>query len=338
MTLHLKLADLKCVLITGVAGFIASNICVSLVKKYPEIFFIGLDKISYCSKEDNLNSIKECNNFKFVKVDLTSVEQVKVVFDTYSSIDGIFHLAAYTHVDQSFGNSIEFTTNNILGTHVLLEFAKNSNIKRFIHISTDEVYGSNEELSTENSTLDPTNPYAATKAAAEHIVKSYYYSFKLPIVIMRINNLYGPYQFPEKVIPKFVLRLANDKKCILQGSGFQTRSFLHTEDLINAFLLVVNEGHVGEIYNVNSDNEITILDLTKLIISKVKKTTDYDQWLEIGPDRNFNDVRYHICGNKMKNLGWEQKISFEQGLDSTIDWYLNNKDYWDDQQLGSLLD
>lgn len=328
----------KFILITGVAGFIASAICISMVKTYPEVLFIGVDKLSYCSNEKNLEPIINDKNFKFIKCDLTLIDEVKNVFETYPNIDGIFHLAAYTHVDQSFGNSIEFTINNILGTHVLLEFAKNANVKRFIHISTDEVYGSNDEISTERSILDPTNPYAATKAAAEHIVKSYYYSFKLPTIIMRINNLYGPYQYPEKVIPKFILRLLSNKKCILQGSGLQTRSFLYIDDLIEAFLLVVKYGKIGEVYNVNSEDEINIQDLTKLIISKVKHSKNYDRWLEIGQDRNFNDVRYNICGNKMKNLGWTQKVSFEDGLNSTISWYVKNKDYWSEEQLDHLLD
>src|SRR3972149_62534 len=199
------------VLVTGVAGFIGSNFIVFMVKKYPNIQFIGIDKISYCSNLDNIKDIKDYKNFKFYKYDLTDENKMNKIFEDHK-INNVIHFAAYTHVDHSFGNSIEFTKNNIVATHILLEFSKKNKINKFIYVSTDEVYGSTNIISDEKSTLDPTNPYAATKAASEHLVKSYYYSFKLPIIITRGNNVYGPNQYPDKVIPLFIFRLLNDKK------------------------------------------------------------------------------------------------------------------------------
>jgi UDP-glucose 4,6-dehydratase len=199
----------KNILVTGGAGFIASHVVIQLVKRFPEYKIVCFDKIDYCSSLSNLDSVKDCLNFKFIKGNLLSADLINYVLEE-ENIDTILHAAAQTHVDNSFGNSFAFTENNVMGTHVLVECAKNRGIQRFIHVSTDEVYGSSYEEDPrhiESDALEPTNPYAATKAAAENIVKSYYRSFKLPVIITRGNNVYGPHQYPEKVIPKFVSRL-----------------------------------------------------------------------------------------------------------------------------------
>lgn len=324
----------KNVLITGVAGFMASHLLRHFVKKYPQTFFVGVDKISYCSHEGNFEEIKDAHNFKFYREDITQIDSMDKIFNQYS-FDAIFHLGAYTHVDHSFGNSLLFTINNVMGTHILLELSKKYHVKRFIHMSTDEIYGTHDKTHTEESLHDPTNPYAATKAAAEHLVKSYFYSFKLPIIIIRCNNTYGENQFPEKVIPKFILLLLKGKKCPIQGSGNQLRAFLYIEDFIRAVEIIFEKGLDGEIYNISSQDEITINKLHQIISTRLNLTPD--DYVDYIQDRDFNDLRYHISSEKLQKLGWKQEIFFDQGLQKTIEWYKSHQDYWSPEQLGQLL-
>lgn len=330
---------MESILVTGVCGFIAGNVIEYLVDKYPERQFVGVDKMSYCSNIKNIEGLEKKNNFIFIKADITNLEFMTFIFEKYN-IRTILHFAAYTHVDNSFGNSIIFTQNNIVGTHILLEVSKNRGISRFIHVSTDEVYGSVVgDEATENSILDPTNPYSATKAGAEHLVKSYFNSFKLPIIITRGNNVYGPKQYPEKVIPKFILRLLSNHKCIIQGSGNQLRSFLHVNDVCRAFDLIMNKGVVGEIYNIGTDDEYTINTLAVKIVQLVKpEEEDPNLWICRGKDRAFNDQRYRISTNKLGQLGWKQEIDLTTGLNLTYDWYKNNRDYWDNISLKTCLE
>lgn len=318
------------ILITGVAGFIASHVAVYLVNKYPDINFIGIDKLTYCSNIHNIDQIKDKPNFKFIKLDITNIDHTKYVFEI-NNIKIVLHFAAYTHVDHSFANSILFTHNNIEGTHILLEVSKLYKIQKFIHVSTDEVYGDKDILSTESATLDPTNPYAATKAAAEHLVKSYYLSFGLPIIITRGNNVYGPKQYPEKVIPKFILKLLNGEKCPIQGSGKQKRSFLYIDDVSRAFDIILQHGIIGEVYNIGSDDEISVLDIVKELVSRIYPNDEIINHIEYTTDRNFNDQRYNISLSKLKDLGWKKEYNFESGLEKTIEWYKNNIGYWEDE-------
>ena len=322
------------VLITGVAGFMGSHLAIFLVKKYQKINFVAIDKISYCSNVKNFLEVMTMPNFKYQQLDFTDFDQLDQLFEKYK-FDAIIHLGAYTHVDHSFGNSLLFTHNNVVGTHMLLEVARKYGIKRFLHMSTDEIYGSKETILTEESLLDPTNPYSATKAAAEHLVKSYYHSFKLPIVIVRSNNTYGARQFPEKVVPKFILRLLGNKKCQIQGSGNQKRTFVYIDDFVQAIDIILNKGKNGEIYNIASSDEMTINELATMI---VKQLAPNKELIEYVKDREFNDIRYHIDAQKLYNLGWRQNILLNEGLAKTIDWYKNNQDYWSDEQLGSLLE
>lgn len=237
------------ILITGAAGFIGSAVAVYLTLTYPKKYIIGLDKISYCSNLKNLELVEKALNFKFIRGNICEIDFMKFLFTEYA-IDTILHFAAYSHVDHSFGNSLIFSQNNYIGTHTLLQVAKESGtkIKKFIHVSTDEVYGDSEGKSTERSVMDPTNPYSASKAAAECLARSYYHSFNLPIVITRGNNVYGPRQYPEKAIPRFTLRLLNGKSCQIQGSGTQTRSFLYIDDVVSAFDIILTKGEIGQIY------------------------------------------------------------------------------------------
>ncbi len=322
------------ILITGVAGFIGSHLSEYLSNKYPALNFIGIDKLSYCSNLKNISNVG--SNFKFIQADICELDFMRFLLTEYQ-IDIIIHFAAYSHVDHSFGNSLEFTKNNIVGTHSLLEAARAYNdiyrqsdlkgIKKFIHVSTDEVYGSVDDISSENSILDPTNPYSASKAAAEHLVRSYYHSFKLPIIITRGNNVYGPKQFPEKVIPRFCLNLLNDQKCAIQGTGQQSRSFMYIDDVVKAFECVLFKGKIGEIYNIGIDKEYSINQLSQMIIKKLKN--DNGNWIEYVKDRDFNDIRYNINFDKLIELGWSPEITFEEGLDLTIEWYKNHLNYWE---------
>ena len=323
--------DKKTILLTGIAGFIGSNLLVYLVKKYPTSYFIGLDKISYCSSLDNFKEKIDYKNFEFVKCDLKNIKSIKEVFKKHK-IDIIVHLAAYTHVDLSFGNSIKFTKNNVLAGHNLIEccriFNQQYKLEKFIHISTDEVYGSKNTISTENSILDPTNPYSATKAATEHILKSYHYSFGLPLTITRGNNVYGPKQYPDKVVPLFVMNLLKNKKCKIHGSGEQKRSFLYVDDCVKAFETIILKGKNGEIYNIGSEDEFSINELYKVILKKMKpgvKVEEVGKWKEQEKDREFNDIRYRISIEKLKKLGWKQETKFLEGLEKTIEWYKKNR-------------
>ncbi len=319
--------DNKCVLMTGIAGFIGSNCMVYFVQKYTNTAFIGIDKISYCSDIQNLDPILNKSNFKFIKCDLTDLKSLGKVFKNHK-IDVIIHLAAYTHVDLSFGNSIEFTKNNILGTHNLAEYARINPVERFIHISTDEVYGSKNEISTENTMLDPTNPYAATKAAAEHILKSYHHSFGLPLIITRGNNVYGPNQYPDKLIPLFILKLIRGEKCTIHGTGNNKRSFLYVDDCVKAFEAILLKGKINNIYNISSYDELSVMEVTEKLVNILRPGEKTEDNIILVKDRPFNDHRYNINSKKLSDLGWKQTINFELGIKKTIKWYSERIDRW----------
>ena len=311
------------ILITGGAGFMGSNFVRFVVNKYPQHNIINYDKLTYAGDLKNLKDIENKKNYKFVKKDVCDFEfLMKILKD----VDCVIHLAAESHVDNSIGNSLIFTRTNTYGTHVLLEAARLNNIKKFVHVSTDEVYGDIEEGSfKEDTILNPNNPYSASKAGAEMVARAYYKTYKLPIMIVRGNNVFGPYQYPEKIISKFITNLLEDKKVPLHGDGSNIRTYIYVEDFSNALDTVFNKGKVGEIYNTGTSDEISNLELTKLILKKLGKDESY---IEFVRDRPFNDKRYSIDIAKIKKLGWKQQYSFEQGLDKTIEWYKENKDWW----------
>lgn len=296
-----------------------------LCQKYPEYNIFVYDRLDYCSCLENLNEIKDLPNYRFIKGDIATADLVNFVL-LEEKIDTIMHFAAQTHVDNSFGNSFAFTHSNIYGTHVLLECAKNcETIRRFIHVSTDEVYGEGETFETDPMTeehiLEPTNPYAATKAAAEFLVKSYYRSFKLPCVISRGNNVYGPHQFPEKLIPKFTNQLMRGKQLTLHGDGSNTRNFLYVKDVANAFDVILHKGLPGQIYNVGGDNEISNLNVAKELLKIFGLEDEEDKYITFVPDRKFNDLRYTINSSKLHSLGWKEEMTWDEGLKLTVEWY-----------------
>jgi len=320
---------MKNILITGGYGFIASNYLIYLVKKYENINFYNYDKLLYCSNKANVEEIENRENFKSTVNELQNKEFL-LSYLNENKIDTIIHFAAQTHVEYSFNNSLDYTNDNIYGTHILLECCRiYGKIEKFIHMSTDEVYGESLFDDTvkkdENSILYPTNPYAATKAAAEMLVISYYKSFKLPIIIIRSNNIYGPKQFNDKVIPKFISQLLNNNKVTIQGSGDCIRSFLYIDDLVNCLELIMLNGKIGEIYNIGLGEEISIIELAKKIIKMIKQTEDYGSYISYIKDRDFNDRRYYISDDKIRLLGWNRRITLDEGLEKTIKWYIINR-------------
>jgi len=315
----------KNIFLTGGAGFIASHVAILLCRKYPNYKVVVYDKLDYCSCLANLEEIRDLSNFKFVKGDICSPDLVSYVFKE-EGIDTVMHFAAQTHVDNSFGNSFAFTHSNIYGTHVLLETAKCCpTIRRFIHVSTDEVYGEGEDFETdpmmEDHVLEPTNPYAATKAGAEFLVKSYYRSFQLPVIITRGNNVYGPHQFPEKLVPKFTNQLLKGMPLTIHGDGSNTRNFLYVTDVANAFDCILHRGKVGQIYNIGGRNEISNINVARTLLKHFGRDNEEDQWIIYVPDRKFNDLRYTINSVKLHDLGWKELMSWEDGLLTTVEWY-----------------
>ncbi|XP_051134920.1 trifunctional UDP-glucose 4,6-dehydratase/UDP-4-keto-6-deoxy-D-glucose 3,5-epimerase/UDP-4-keto-L-rhamnose-reductase RHM3-like [Andrographis paniculata] len=328
----------KNILLTGGAGFIASHVANRLIRNYPEYKIVVLDKLDYCSNLKNLLPSNSSPNFKFVKGDIASADLVNYLLIT-ENIDTIMHFAAQTHVDNSFGNSFEFTKNNIYGTHVLLEACKvTGQIRRFIHVSTDEVYGETDEDAVvgnhEASQLLPTNPYSATKAGAEMLVMAYARSYGLPVITTRGNNVYGPNQFPEKLIPKFILLAMRGKKLPIHGDGCNVRSYLYCEDVAEAFEVILHKGELCHVYNIGTKKERRVTDVAtdicKLFNMDPKENIQYVE------NRPFNDQRYFLDDQKLKNLGWAERTTWEEGLKKTMEWYTNNPDWWGDVS-GALL-
>jgi dTDP-glucose 4,6-dehydratase len=307
-------------LITGGCGFIGSNFINKYFNNKQFKKIINIDAMYYCANENNVDEcIRKHKNYKLIVGNICDYDLMKNILKKYN-ITHIIHFAAQSHVQNSFENSLQYTQDNIYGTHILLDNCKKYNkIKKIIHVSTDEVYGESiDEQKTEKSLLCPTNPYAATKASAEMIMKSYYYSYKLPIIITRSNNVYGKNQYPEKVIPLFIKLLKENKKITIHGNGTTIRSFIYIDDVVKAFELILEKGIIGEIYNIGSTNEYSVLDIAKILIKLIKNTDNYEEWIEYVQDRPFNDKRYFICDKKIKLLGWTHNIDMLTGLNNII--------------------
>ncbi|KAM1359071.1 hypothetical protein ACFX15_045279 [Malus domestica] len=326
------------ILITGAAGFIGSHVVNRLMRNYPEYKILVLDKLDYCSNLKNLHPSHSSPNLKFIKGDICSADFVNSIL-LNESIDTIMHFAAQTHVDNSFGNSFEFTKNNVYGTQVLLEACKvTGQIKRFIHVSTDEVYGETDENAVvgnhEASQLLPTKPYSATKAGSKMLVMAYGRSYGLPVITTRGNNVYGPNQFPEKMIPKFILLAMQGKRLPIYGNGSNFRSYLYCEDVAEAFEVILHRGEVGCVYNIGTKKERRLIDVAREICQHF--SLNADAHIKFVQDRPFHDKRYFIDYKKLKALGWSQQTSWEDGLKKTLDWYVKNPDWWGDVS-GTLL-
>ena len=311
------------ILITGAAGFIGSHVFDHFLNLYPDAEITILDKMTYAANIKNIPSIETNSNHNLVIGDLIDLE---ICLDTTKDKDLVINLAAESHVDNSFNNSIIFSRSNELGTHTLMEACKQNNVKKIIHVSTDEVYGENvDKPFLEEDRLNPTNPYSASKAAAEMIVKSYHTSFKLPVIVVRANNIYGIRQFPEKIIPKFILRCIDGLSLQIHGNGSNLRHYLSAIDFASAIELLSIKGEEGQAYNIASDLELSNLEVADLIKDQFhNKKID----IEHIDDRPFNDSRYAVNDKKLRKLGWNPKRNLKADLPEIVEWYKNNLDWF----------
>ncbi len=331
----------KTLLITGGAGFIGSHVIRLFVNKYPDYKIVNIDKLTYAGNLENLKDIENAPNYEFVKGDIVDDSFIFDLFNKYQ-FDGVIHLAAESHVDRSIANPNEFIQTNIVGTVNLLNAARNiwndnSDNKLFYHISTDEVYGSlgDEGLFVEETSYDPRSPYSASKASSDHLVRAYFHTFNLPIVITNCSNNYGPNQFPEKLIPLAINNIKKNKSIPIYGKGENVRDWLFVEDHANAIDLVFHKGNVGETYNIGGNNEWQNIQLIhamcKIMDRKLgREEGESAQLITFVKDRAGHDLRYAIDSSKIQNeLGWSPSLQFEEGLEKTVDWYLANSEWLD---------
>ena len=334
-------------MITGGAGFIGSHVVRLFVNKYPNYNIINVDKLTYAGNLQNLLDIENMPNYKFVKADICDFDNMMNIFKEYN-IDGVIHLAAESHVDRSIKDPFTFAQTNVMGTLSLLQAAKlswevNFDGKLFYHISTDEVYGSlgfDGTFFTEDTSYDPHSPYSASKASSDHFVRSYNDTYGMPTVITNCSNNYGPYQFPEKLIPLFINNIRNGKSLPVYGKGENVRDWLYVVDHARAIDVIFHKGKVADTYNIGGFNEWTNIDLIKVIIKTVDKLLDNPEGQSLNlityvTDRAGHDLRYAIDSNKLKNeLGWEPSLQFEEGIELTVKWYLDNQEWMDNITSG----
>ena len=314
-------------LVTGGAGFIGSNFIRYILDKYPEYSVINLDKLTYAGNLENLTGADKDPRYAFEKGDICDKARVQLCVMRYE-IDAIINFAAESHVDRSILGAAEFVQTNIGGTNVLLEVTKELKIKRFLQVSTDEVYGSLglTGLFTEETSLHPNSPYSASKASADMLALAYQHTFGLPVVLTRCSNNYGPYQFPEKLIPLMIANAMDDKSLPVYGDGMNIRDWLHVKDHCSAIDEVLHRGKIGEVYNIGGNNEKPNIEIVKLILQNLGKP---DSLITYVKDRPGHDRRYAIDSSKIQcELGWQPSYTFEQGIAETIKWYMNNQAWW----------
>jgi len=317
---------MKRLLITGGAGFIGSNFLRFMLNKYPQYHFLNVDKLTYAGNSLTIEDLNSHPNYRFVQGDITDGSLMN---ELVSNVDVIVNFAAESHVDRSIESPDIFVKTNILGTQVLLEAARKHGIQRYVQISTDEVYGSlgHEGYFTESTPLSPNSPYSASKAGADLLVNAYFHTFGLNTVTTRCSNNYGPYQYPEKLIPLFIQKALNGESLPVYGDGLNVRDWLHVEDHCSAIDLALHKGRAGEVYNIGGHNERTNLQITRTLLEALGKSESLITFVE---DRLGHDRRYAIDPSKTSSeLGWKPKYSFETGIKQTIDWYLTNRDWLD---------
>ena len=318
---------MKNILLTGGAGFIGSNFINYILDEHNDYNIINLDKLTYAGNLENLVTSERKKNYRFVKGDITNAELVNSLFQKYD-INYVINFAAESHVDRSILDSEIFFRSNVLGTNVLLEAARKFNVEKFVQISTDEVYGSlgTEGLFTEDTPIHPNSPYSANKASADMMAMAFYHTYGLPVVITRCSNNYGPFQFPEKLIPLMIINSLNGKKLPVYGDGMNIRDWIYVIDHNKAIERVFEKGMIGEVYNIGASTEMPNIEIIKLILNKLGKSEDMIDFVK---DRPGHDRRYAIDSSKIKNeLGWEPLFSFEEAISKTIEWYIDNKNWW----------
>jgi len=319
------------ILITGGAGFIGSNFVRYMLDTHPDYELLNLDSLTYCGNLENMRGVEENPSYTFIKGDITDKD---LVFDVVEDVDYIVNFAAESHVDRSIEDPAIFVKSNVMGTQVLLDAALNLGVEKYIQISTDEVYGTlgEEGYFTETTPLAPNSPYSASKAAADLMVRAYNETFKLPINITRCSNNYGPYQFPEKLIPLMISNALEDKALPVYGDGLHVRDWLHVHDHCTAIDLVLHQGRDGGVYNIGGNNEKQNMELVKLILKILDKPESLITSVE---DRKGHDRRYAIDSSKIqKELGWKPKYTFETGITETIQWYLDHQDWLETVKSG----
>ena len=347
------------IVITGGAGFIGSHVVRLFVKNYPDYSIINVDKLTYAGNLANLKDIEDCPNYVFVKADICDFEKMLEIMADYK-VDGIIHLAAETHVDRSIKDPFTFAKTNVLGTLSLLQAARHTweslpekyDGKRFYHISTDEVYGALEldspegeapygtEFFRETTKYDPHSPYSASKASSDHFVRSFHDTYGMPVVVTNCSNNYGPYQFPEKLIPLFINNIRKGKPLPVYGKGENVRDWLYVEDHARAIDLIFHKGETAQTYNIGGFNEWKNIDLIKVMIATVDRILGNPEGHSLGlityvTDRAGHDLRYAIDSSKLHNeLGWEPSLQFEEGIEKTVRWYLDNQDWMDQVTSG----
>ena len=337
---------MKKILITGGAGFIGSHVVRLFLKKYPNYEIVNLDKLTYAGNLENLKDVESNPNYSFVKGDIVDEKFVMNLFEN-TKFDGVVHLAAESHVDRSISNPTEFIKTNVMGTINLLNAARNSwgndfDNKVFYHISTDEVYGSlgKEGFFLEETPYDPRSPYSSSKASSDHLVRAYFHTYGMPVKISNCSNNYGSHQFPEKLIPLMIHNIQQNKPLPVYGEGLNIRDWLWVNDHARAIDVVFHNGVLGETYNIGGNNEWTNIDLVKLLCQTMDKKLgrvegESEKLITYVTDRAGHDMRYAIDASKIKrDLGWEPSITFEKGLEDTVDWYLNNSEWLDNVTSG----
>lgn len=327
------------ILLTGGAGFIGSHLARLFVTKYPDYKIVNLDKLTYAGNLENLKDIESAANYQFVKGDITDLGLLRKLFEEHK-FTAVLHCAAESHVDRSITDPLAFVTTNVLGTASLLQAAKESwkdNMagKIFYHISTDEVYGSLGDTGffTEETAYDPRSPYSASKASSDHMVRAFYHTYKLPVKMSNCSNNYGPYHFPEKLIPLCINNIINNKPLPIYGKGENVRDWLYVEDHVRAIDVVFHKGRIGETYNIGGHNEWKNIDLVKELCRQMdtklgREKGTSEKLITYVTDRAGHDLRYAIDATKLKNeLGWMPSLQFEEGISKTIDWYLTNGEW-----------
>jgi dTDP-glucose 4,6-dehydratase len=316
--------DGKAVLVTGGAGFIGSNFIHFLLARYPKIRIVNLDALTYAGNLENLADIACDARHEFIRGDIRDKELVGGIF---SRVQGVFHFAAETHVDRSILDAGEFVLTDVFGTFVLLEALRRSpHVAFFVHVSTDEVYGSRDEgFFKENDPLDPSSPYSASKAGADRLAHAYFMTYGVPVTIVRPSNNYGPFQYPEKFIPLFATNAMENKPLPLYGKGTNVRDWLHVEDNCRAIELVARRGALGEAYNIGANDERRNVDVARRIVKGLGKSRDLIKFV---PDRAGHDRRYAVNCRKVRALGWKPEVAFEDGLERTVGWYVENEAWW----------
>ena len=331
---------MRTLLVTGAAGFIGSNFVRMLVGRREDVRLVVLDKLTYAGNLANIADLIDNDRVVFVRGDICDAKLVRDLWDKHA-IREVVHFAAESHVDRSILDSGPFVQTNVIGTQVLLDAARAKGVDRFVNVSTDEVYGTLPEdrpdiKFTEETPLQPNSPYSASKAGADCLARAYFHTFHLPVLITRCSNNYGPYHFPEKMIPLFVTNLLEGKKVPLYGDGMNVRDWLYVEDHCDAIWTVLNKGKAGEVYNIGGHNELTNRHVTEVVLNALGK--DWNESVQYVKDRPGHDRRYAIDATKIqRDLGWTPKYKFEQAIRNTIDWYVSHEPWWRAIKSGDYL-